>query len=292
MREKPARDILACAAAATCLSGDSAPRNDEAWAEMIMQKASTVTHLLCSATPSSSIWTLYSSSSPSHPLMEELAPWFTPQCTGVNNDLHQYVWGSVEIVYKIYVQNLRLNLFLVALISNLWAIPPPVSQKHTQKTLRISHPSAGAHWHTYAKLMKLNSPRSLITWLSFHPERSPKRLKRETDRGRMRARKSSPGAESCVLIQSVHSCGEGGDQAPWSLVTISIPHVSRLCSLSWLILVLTCFYKWHKTDTKTRRGNRGEVQEIHMRIGVRQGYSSPVTMQDYCLRVSAIWCYW
>lgn len=54
---------------------------------------------------------------------------------------------------------------------------------------------------------------SLIIWLSFHLEHSLNGV--EKDRGRWskgnRAQKSSPGAEVCVLIQSMYSCTRRDD---------------------------------------------------------------------------------
>lgn len=95
-------------------------------------------------------------------------------------------------------------------------------------------------WHTlthmyYARLAKPNSPRSLSTWLSFYPEPDGGWI--WGDVGGDRARKSSPGAEGRVLIQSTLS-SSGGMRRHDPFLTIFIPSVS--CSLSLFHLPCVC----------------------------------------------------
>lgn len=95
-------------------------------------------------------------------------------------------------------------------------------------------------WHTlthmyYARLAKPNSPRSLSSWLSFYPEPDGGWI--WGDAGADRARKSSPGAEGRVLIQSTLN-SSGGMRCHDPFLTIFIPNVS--CSLSLFHLPCVC----------------------------------------------------
>lgn len=95
-------------------------------------------------------------------------------------------------------------------------------------------------WHTlthmyYARLAKPNSPRSLSSWLSFYPEPDGGWI--WGDAGADRARKSSPGVEGRILIQSTLN-SSGGMRCHDPFLTIFIPNVS--CSLSLFHLPCVC----------------------------------------------------
>lgn len=183
--------------------------------------------------------------------------------------------------------------------------------------------SAGTHWHTYAKLMKPNSPRSLITWLSFHPERSLKRMRRdrgrrrERDRRRKRARKSSPGARGRVLIQSVNSSDEWGGSRVGARIKLcdrSLPFLSPRVSssprLHHSVGGLTFFLDTKQTHREMQWGNGREwcQRHTHTHTAVNGSGSEKVSVSaatlDYSrsyvglqsaenyISSAAIWCYW
>lgn len=105
-------------------------------------------------------------------------------------------------------------------------------------------------WHTlthmyYARLAKPNSPRSLSSWLSFYPEPDGGWI--WGDAVGDRARKSSPGAEGRVLIQSTLSLSLSSPMCMcvWSLFLHKLPglwsiyaqHICCFCTnvTSWSV---------------------------------------------------------
>lgn len=120
-------------------------------------------------------------------------------------------------------------LFSFALICNLCIIPPPLS--HAPRF------SAGAHWHT-CTMPGWRNP--ILPGPSALDSVSIQNLMEdgfEKMRGGDRARKSSPGAEGHVLIQSTLS-SSGGMRRHDPFLTIFIPSVS--CSLSLFHLPCVC----------------------------------------------------